>query len=174
MLYAYAGDNPVTFVDPFGLDKDKAASTEGELPRPVCMGKFQSASADYSVLNLSYGRFIGPQAQIVIDRYGRVYLGGGIQVGKAAAGLYGFSGYGAVGNLDSQTIPSRERLERFLGGPGVNWGAGALIFGRSRSWSPGNGTSTEHGVWWPQIGAGGTYSQKVLEIPWLASRPECS
>jgi RHS repeat-associated protein len=170
-LYGYVDNSPVNFIDPFGLDKRAAGDTE--LPRPVCRGKFQSAAPDYNVFNLSFLTF-GPQAQVVLDRYGRVYVGAGVQVGKAAAGLFGLSGYGAMGNLDSTTIPSRERLDTFLGGLSINWGAGALIFGRSRSYSPGNGTSTEHGVYWPQIGAGAAYSKQILEIPWLASRPGCS
>jgi RHS repeat-associated protein len=170
-FYVYVSNSPLNFVDPFGLDKRAAGDTE--LPRPVCRGKFRSAAPDYNVFNLSF-LTVGPQAQVILDRYGRVYVAGGVQVGKAAAGLFGLSGYGALGNIDSATIPSRERLENFLGGPSINWGAGILIFGRSRSYSPGNGTSTEHGVYWPQIGAGAAYSKQILEIPWLASRPGCS
>ncbi|HZD58914.1 MAG TPA: RHS repeat-associated core domain-containing protein, partial [Anaerolineae bacterium] len=135
--YAYVNGNPVSYVDPFGL----------ALRAP-----------DYYVFEFSVGpEFVGVGPNIIVDRYGNVYGGGGVSGGISVPSV--FIGVKAdarvsVGWLAQDKKPSPEELRKHLEGFGVTHSAGAGP-GASVNWSPDNGTvSVELGLYTPQVQVG--------------------
>ncbi|OLD62965.1 MAG: hypothetical protein AUI47_10710 [Acidobacteria bacterium 13_1_40CM_2_68_5] len=166
-LYVYGGNNPIRFVDPFGLDKEEPRPSTGgsglgggEQSRDSCRG---SGYIDYTAVNVSYLP-VGPQTTVIVDRYGRVYWGLGMQAGKSLSMV---SSSGVLGRLNGDTIPSPERLAKFLGGGSVSAGGGVGV-GANWVWGLGRDWAIEGGIFWPQVGGGVLYSGYVTTLPSLA------
>jgi hypothetical protein len=102
---------------------------------------------------VNFGSLVGGTIQIINDRYGRVYIAGGGNIGKSATAL---SGSLVAGWLNQASQPTADRLYRYVHGLSIGAGAGYGL-GGNRVWGlPGVGK--EAGVFSPQIGATGTYA----------------
>ncbi len=107
-LYAYAGNNPQSMVDPSGY-----CGYGFRLPDYLA-GQFQ--------LPL-FGLGSTWNVQVTFDRYGRSYLG--IGLGAASPGAFGITGVG--GWLDSPrgVAPTAAELQNFITGDSLNFSANA-------------------------------------------------
>ncbi len=114
-------------------------------------------SPDYFMFSLSGGLGGGVTGTVAIDRYGRVYIGFGLQFGKS---ILPASGSLTANWLDQSGTPSPGDLNNFLTELGFNFTAG-YKFGVSQSWTPGSGFSTGGGFVTPQIGISGTWSWRI-------------
>ncbi|HKF67766.1 MAG TPA: RHS repeat-associated core domain-containing protein [Vicinamibacterales bacterium] len=149
-LYAYVANNPINYLDPFGLDKERSKL---EKERSKCGG------SDYAAWTLNIGiphtfDLLGGSFLVALDRYGRPYVGSGPTVGRAFTFI---SGSGVNGTLEGGTVPSSERLRNFLSGPTFSYGGGIGLGGNTVI-SPGNGRAKEVGVFSPQYGGSYIYS----------------
>jgi RHS repeat-associated protein len=142
-LYAYAGGNPISTLDPPGLWR---------LP-------------DYIAFNINVaiptpwtGTLVGWSGTASLDRYGNLYWSPtGVGVGKSATVV---SASLTVNWLDQSCKPSATLLSNFLTSNGFNvttgfWG------GLSQSYTPGSGFATGFGLVSPQIGTTYNYSFKA-------------
>jgi hypothetical protein len=108
---------------------------------------------------------IGWSGGVVLDRYGNLYWAPlGATVGKSAT--FG-SGSLTAGWLNECGKPNESRLKGFLSGNGINVGGGYYV-GGGVTWSPGNGTATEVGLYSPQVGISYHYSwqKRNLGLSW--------
>jgi hypothetical protein len=106
-----------------------------------------------------------------VDRYGRVYLAAGGQLGKSAT-PWGVGGGIVRGAIISQETPDEARLARFLsGGPAFNAGA-SIGVGTNVVWS-GDDVALESGLMIPYVGGGYTYGWQVpVVIPRFICGPD--
>jgi len=148
-LYSYVANNPLTFADPLGLDKDQCPPGG----RGWRLPDFVSASASVSIPTPWTGTLLSWTGSVVVDRYGNWYWS---PIGPGA----GRAPYIGSGSLTANWLvqgckPTQERLNDFLSGHGFTgaagwWGGGNVIY------SPGNGAAVGGGLVSPQ--AGGNYS----------------
>ena len=123
--------------------------------------------ADYIVLSVNVAipnpvtaTLLGPTGQVIVDRYGRVYLAAGGGFGKSATVVSG----GVTGGwLDQEAKPDPGLLYKFCSGFSAN---GSLAFWGSagETWGgPGAGFGTEVGALTPQAGGSATWSWKISD-----------
>ena len=138
-------------------------------------------SSDYFGLNISYGRIyiFSPTVQISVDRYGQMYLSGGLSAGTEAIAPYpSFSTvFGTIGGSHNKFIPDPIGTESFLTGPSINISGGA-VGGHGLTISPATldhvsgmdfirknalvaPYSIETGLYSPQIGISGSFGIKL-------------
>jgi RHS repeat-associated protein len=108
---------------------------------------------DYYAFTVNFGSVVGGTVQIINDRYGRVYIAGGGNIGKSATAL---SGSLVAGWLNQASQPTADRLYAYIHGASIGAGAGYGLGGNKVWGMPGVGK--EAGVFSPQIGATGTYA----------------
>lgn len=138
--YAYVGGNPITHIDPLGLE-DPNLSLYGSGVISQMPGRNTGRLPDYGKLSVNYYVFNG---SITYGRNGRVYVAGGLNRNyphnvAASASLSG-------GWLNCPKKPSSKKLEGFLTGPGVSTAGAYDVVGGAITYSPGSGTSTEIGI----------------------------
>jgi RHS repeat-associated protein len=150
-LYGYVGNSPVNFIDPFGLDKGTSRSECGGL----------GSVRDYVAFQVNVGPGAGPQGQVVVDRYGQIYISIGLQIGRSP---FLVSGSWVQGMLLSRNVPLGTTLTSFFsGGPAFNFGGG-LGPGANIVWT-GKDVALEVGAFFPQqIGGGYTYGGRVGQV----------
>jgi hypothetical protein len=100
---------------------------------------------------------------VALDRYGRVYVGSGPTVGRAATCI---SGSGVNGALEGNTVPSPELLRNFVAGPTFSYGGG-FVYGANTVISSGHGKAKEVGIFSPQYGGTYLYSYSLFRIPFF-------
>ncbi len=150
-LYGYVDNNPLTYVDPLGLEKER---------RSCGTRDYVSLSGTLAILNPVTGTLLGGAGQLTLDRYGQIYLGGGVSGGRS---LFLGSVSFMTGRLLGDTVPNQERLASFLGGHTVSAGGG-FISAVGLVWSPGNGFAEEGGLSTPQAGASYIYSIRLARL----------
>jgi RHS repeat-associated protein len=148
-LYGYVANNPLTFIDPLGLDKDQCPQGGGGWR----LADFVSASASVSIPTRWTGRVLSWTGSVSVDRYGNWYWSP-IGPGAGRAPYIG-SGTLTANWLVQRCKPTQDQLSNFLSGHGFAgalgwWGGGNVMY------SPGNGAAVGGGFVSPQ--AGGNYS----------------
>lgn len=119
--------------------------------------------------------WVGGSVTVSIDRYGNVYIGPGISLGKthdvgvAASGTFNWMAL-------SDCKPSEDELRNFLSGHAFNFTSGSGLGISINSGLPGpNGANLSWGTGFvtPQVGGGYSYSWEVfnfsdygLEVSW--------
>jgi RHS repeat-associated protein len=122
---------------------------------------FYSGNLNVAIPTPWTGTLVGVTGAATLDKYGKVYVGFGPNIGKAWTGV---SGSLTAGWLNQTTSPTEETLQGFLAGHALNigggyWGGGSLTY------SPTSGsTATNLGFFTPQIGIGYTYSWLVGDL----------
>lgn len=121
-----------------------------------------SRSPDYIVVTGSFGSAGGPNAQMIVDRYGQVYgsLGGDVGPSPTLVQLSVAGGW-----VLSEAPPSPEELRQFLtqwsGGVGGGFLLGAsIVYSKSGTNPAGKSThvAVQVGLYSPQVSIGGSYS----------------
>ncbi len=188
---SYVGNNPVRFVDASGyLFADGSSADRSRLDAGPISGNFLPGAQlpfgpqersrllnpfpDYlrltgniAIPNPLSGTLVGVSASVAIDRFFRVYLGGGASFGRTATFA---SASAAAGYLLQGDIPSPTELSSLLTGPSVSVGGGFIV-GGDVTYSPfasGTRLGVEVGLFSPQLGVNVTYSEQVFALePWL-------
>jgi RHS repeat-associated protein len=163
-LYAYVANNPLLFVDPFGLDKSRRECWDED---------YLTASAVLVPIPMTYGLF-SITGQVTVDRYGNLYAGLG---GSLARGLSYLGGAAVMrGFVDDPTgrdlVPREAQLRDFVGGWGTN-GIVAAGLAVGRAWSANGGTAREAGWAIPQAGFTGGYMMHLRKTGWVSPLPGC-
>ena len=157
-VYLHVQNNPLNWVDPFGL-----------LVARVNMPDYYSGNLNIGITNPWTQKWVGWSGQVVLDRYGNVYLGPlGGNAGKTL--WYPVSGSITAGWLDwlnDRGKPSEQRLKEFLTAHSLNIGGGYWGGIGLTGW-PGRGNAIEIGFVTPQVGISYHYSwcMKNLGIEW--------
>ena len=123
---------------------------------------------DYISLNVSVGfPVLGPvgigwSGSISLDRYGTIHyspigVAVGVGRGEASASL-------TANWLIQSKVPSKEQMNSFLNGHGINVGAG-FIGGAAYSYTPGSGSAIGIGLFSPQVGASYNYTPEAFSFP---------
>jgi RHS repeat-associated protein len=107
---------------------------------------------DYFDATVNAGWLVGFTVQIIVDRYGRVWIAPGGNIGKSATFL---SGSANVGWLKQSRKPSAEKLEKYISGLSITAGGGFGVGGNLVWGMPGLGR--EAGLFTPQVGVSATY-----------------
>jgi RHS repeat-associated protein len=176
-FYAYVDGSPNDWTDPYGLNKYKCSLFGGcskkpfgppKSLKPGCPCKSGARLPDF--LNFSFNIGIPQTANIVgltgsvsLDRYGRLYAGPGINIGKSLGQL---SGSLTLNYLNQGCKPGQIELDRYLSKENVTGGAGYGLGFQYGGW-PGSGTATGGGLMTPQVGVDGSYSFPVIQFPKL-------
>jgi RHS repeat-associated protein len=116
---------------------------------PLWLGR----GPDYFAFTVNAGSIGGVTAVLVNDRYGRLYLGGGLNIGKSSTTV---SGSFVGGWLNQRAVPNKTRLYKYLIGGSINGGVGFIV-GAGRTWGM-PGVGNEGGVFSPQAGVSATYA----------------
>jgi hypothetical protein len=143
---------------PPGWTYEEAVAAALGIPGIPRLPDFYSFNLNVAIPTPWTGTLLGGTGSVTVDRYGRVFAGGGPNIGKA---LTFVSGSITAGWMNASTIPSEPQLASFLGGGSYSVGGG-LWGGVALSYSPGYGirgaTATNIGGFTPQFGAGWTYN----------------
>ena len=121
---------------------------------------FYSLNVNGSIENPYSLTLFGVTLTLTLDRYGKVYLGVGGNVGKSATLL---SGSITEGLLDMCGRPTPEELQNFMTGGNWNFAFG-IAGGVQEGWSPNRGLATQWGIVTPQIGISWTYSWQIWDF----------
>ncbi len=179
-LYAYVDNNPITFIDPLGLDKGRSGGDLIVKPRssPDLCGAggqrgrswfypYPIPNPDYVVgtLNLPLPWFpaVGVSLKGTVDQNGRVYFAPGLQAGIPPR----VSGSVAGGYLPTAgRTPTSRELESF--NTRLTFGAAVgAVAGLGFTWSPwaepGKTVALEPGIYSPQAGVGANYAWLVAK-----------
>jgi RHS repeat-associated protein len=148
--YVFCSNNPANARDPMGLCETEKRSF------------WEYITPDYVTLNINIAipnpwtaTLVGWSGTATIDRYDNFYWSpAGAGIGKSATFV---SISLQNGWLTQTTKPSSKQLNSFLTGHSVNVGAGFIV-GGSGSWSPGNGSAVQIGLFSPQVGGSYNYS----------------
>jgi hypothetical protein len=108
---------------------------------------------DYYAFTVNLGWLVGGTVQIINDRYGRIYIAPGANIGKSATAL---SGSLVAGWLNQTSQPTADRLYGYIHEVSIGAGTGYGLGGNKVWGLPGVGK--EVGAFSPQIGATGTYA----------------
>ncbi len=104
---------------------------------------------------------------ITSDRFGNIYVGGGITAGKSLTVVNGSFVTGWIGSSVDQSYPSETDTRSFLSGSALNLSAGVLG-GTGVMLSPNSNTphvaGVEGGMYSPQIGGSYTRSYELLPV----------
>jgi len=158
--YAYVANNPVSFVDPFGLQHpyEQITHNASRMGPPDKLGGRSCGTPllrygrppDYITISVSVGAVFGGTGQFTVDSFGRKY--------GALGGYVGSPGFCYVaGWLQQTTPPTPDQLENFITGHSLSGGGAIPTFEAGNIvWSPGSGWSTEIGVGTP--GGSGSYT----------------
>ncbi|MBX7157438.1 MAG: hypothetical protein K1X66_03525 [Verrucomicrobiae bacterium] len=165
-LYGYVDNGPIDKIDPYGL-------VDWRMPDYVSGSV--SASPHYIPYLEWIPDWVGGSVTVSIDRYGNVYIGPGISLGKthdvgvAASGTFNWMAL-------SDCKPSEDELRNFLSGHAFNFTSGSGLGISINSGLPGpNGANLSWGTGFvtPQVGGGYSYSWEVfnfsdygLEVSW--------
>lgn len=127
---------------------------------------------DYFSFGVSGGKIFGAGANIIISRFGDLYIQAGPSIGKAITPLSGNLTVGWIGNPFDEEYPSWGESDEFLGGWGAT-GCGGIVGGVCINYSKGeyyaNRFSYEYGVVFPaQLGVSLTYAAR---LPWRIRLP---
>jgi len=158
-FYVYVANNPLSFIDPLGLDKevgldkDQCPAGGGGWRLP----DFVSASASISIPTPWTGTLLSWTGSASVDRYGNWYWSP-IGPGAGRAPYIG-SGSLTANWLVQRCKPTQDQLGNFLSGHGfagaAGWWAGGNVM-----YSPGNGAAVGGGLVSPQAGGNYSYSFK--------------
>jgi RHS repeat-associated protein len=150
-LYAYVGNEPTDFTDPFGTNRYHC-DWEGHCYKKPLHGRGGCRKPDFRNFTLSAGPGIGVQVSISISKDGNTYVGIGPQAGKSPS----FIGVSGTNNWMANQ-PTPQQLDNYLSGPNVSNTVGAGLAITQGAW-PGSGQSVGSGLATPQVGTGATYS----------------
>jgi hypothetical protein len=81
---------------------------------------------DYYTISLNFGEILAIGGSITLDRYGVVYLGGNISIGKDITALSGGYMVGYLGPIPNHELPDYLTLSDSLSGVGINATLGAV------------------------------------------------
>jgi len=152
-LYTYCGNNPVNWIDPFGLCKE-----EEDPWWKLALPDYINLTGNVAIVNPWTHTLIGISGQVIIDRYGRVYVGAGPTVGRAATIISGsLTGGWILREERLRRIPTESELSSFLTRHSYNVGGG-YIGGGQMTYVPGSGYALEIGGFTPQVGGGYHYT----------------
>ena len=173
-LFAYVENNPLSAIDPFGLEGLAIPGGGVQSMTPVDL-HFSDRSPDFYSFSFSiaiqlpfYGDMFGYSGQIEKDRYGN-YYGGPVGSSFGRTELTGIAFSLTAGWLDydyescGDGIPIEEEVRSFMEGGSVNASAGYWL-GAGYTYAPKKGNlarkALEVGVMTPQIGISENYSYK--------------
>jgi len=170
-LYEYTGDNPISFTDPFGTDKNKDKGC-GWTPDPNATPYDQpipNRNAGFTQFSFSIGPGIAWSPSVTVDDYGNTYVA---PVG-VSLGTPGASGGISRGYLPNNPFPSEEDLVNNVSGNNVNvCGAYGLL--GCKGWTPGappgDATSAQLGIGTPAASVSWSYAWK---LPWKLFHKKC-
>ena len=107
---------------------------------------------DYWQFTVNGGTVVGGTVEFIVDRYGRVYISPGANIGKSST----FLSASLVGGwLNQSRKPDAERLRKYITGLSIGVGGG-FVLGGNRVWGM-PGVGKEAGFFTPQVGLTGTY-----------------
>jgi RHS repeat-associated protein len=140
-LYRYVGNQPMDWVDPFGLWR---------------WPDFYQININIAIPNPWTGTLVGVSGVVSISRYGHLYYSPftGATVGKSATVV---SGSLTAGWLNRFGTPTANQLNGFLCSNSFN-AMGGFWGGAGLSYTPGSGTATQVGFVSPQFGGSWNYS----------------
>jgi hypothetical protein len=90
---------------------------------------------DYYSLTISKGVIAGFTGNITLDRYGNIYVGGGVNIGKSISPWTGSLNGGWIGSMVNHTLPDQANITSFLTGLAINSQAG-IVGNYAINWSP--------------------------------------
>jgi hypothetical protein len=119
---------------------------------------------DFVVLSLGSGAPVGPQGSgnLIVDRYGRLYIG---PTGGIGASFPDVSGSLMIGYVQRPTVPDPDELYDFLQGLGVTTQAG-LVFSAGTTLSSNGQLAIMGGIASPQLSEEPGWNQNIPYPEW--------
>ncbi len=152
--YAYVFGNPVSLVDPLGLESPGSFNNGGH--RLSWENGRNVRAPDYIRVNVSLYVF---QASRTLSRSGNMYAAGGISGSHYSSKIFNPQASISIGWLNQCEPPAGSKVDDHLTGYSMAGGAAYRVVGGGLSWSPNTGTSTEVG-----FGLGGGLSAGELGV----------
>lgn len=145
--YSYAEGNPISLVDPFGLEG--VGSHNNGTGEKMTWERGVNIRADFVKVEVSFFVF---SVSRTFSKSGRMFFGRSV-VRPYPMPKLGLQASISVGWLNQCEVPSGDRVDQHLRGLGMSGAGGYRGAGGSVNWSPGSGSSTQLGL---GIGGGAT------------------
>lgn len=136
--YAYVNGNPISQLDPLGLEAVGSFNNDGSR---VGWENGTNLRVDYIRVEASFYTF---HAARTFSKSGNMFVSGGIN--RSYPFSFGINASVSVGILDRCDVPTGDKVDAHLRGFGMAGARGYYGLGVSQNWSPGTGMSTQIGI----------------------------
>jgi hypothetical protein len=151
-LFAYTENSPINGIDPLGL-------------RGL---DYLLKNADYVSVNINIVipipgtmNLLSFSGQAVLDRYGNIYVGPGVSLGKTyITPVSGSITLGTLSECERPSKPTEKQLKDFLSGHSITFGGGYWVGGGITKNLQDGAEAFEYGVVSPQAGISYHYSSR--------------